>query len=188
MCAQFIVKYRLVTLHFLRACHTKNICGSAFVLVKKLLKTRDVNFQSDMIQMFDASSTISFVTDAGSVTWTNWTPILNLLFPVPAKFNINSYYFSRTKVDYRESVVENYSTFNDWISFNVFKPGRNPDKIYQAMVAASVPEKYNLSILPMTNVKATGKKLVSNIRLNKYLIVIKKTTKSINNSFSSGSD
>lgn len=86
------MRYCVVKLRVLIPGNTKNRCDATFGLVKKRLKTLDIDFPTDMMSLLGAFSRISSVVEAESVGWTDWKALMKQYFMIPSKFKINTYY------------------------------------------------------------------------------------------------
>lgn len=101
-----------VTLHFLIAGHTKNVCDGAFGNVKKLFRVSDVYNPRDMMNILREGSTNSKPVFADEIKFQNWKDILEEHFKYPQKIQISRNHvfgFSATSPGFIETKEYSFS-------------------------------------------------------------------------------
>lgn len=83
-----------VTLFFLVAGHTKNVCDGAFGQVKRRLAHQDAITPAEMMHVIDNSSTTTSIIPSAAVLWFQWKDHLNGFFKNPQVFDYLSIMFS----------------------------------------------------------------------------------------------
>ena len=72
-----------ITLYFLVAGHTKNVCDGAFGHIKRTLLTFDVRSPAEMMAVIEKSSHSTTCVPSCHVYWRNWKELLEQYFTIP---------------------------------------------------------------------------------------------------------
>lgn len=152
-----ILNYLSVMIRFLIPGHTNNRCHGAFGLVKNRLKTRGVNFPSEMMALLDDSTRSSSRFNGCSMDRLEVRPKRALCGAGIAKNTVLFHFPTRSQIPGFIYVMQHLMN-DEWLLFNSFKHGVSASNVIQHKTANMLFTKFKLPISPFSCVKVTAKK------------------------------
>jgi len=142
-----------ITLYFLVAGHTKNRCDGAFGLVKRKLKTVNVDCPAQMMKVIQESSKSNEVICGSSVKWTDWKAMLGPLFTVPKTFKISNYHAFSFHFNHPGILrAKEFTSTAEWTAFNLLRKKCSVEDVKAKTSSYNDPSNYCIEVNRLSDV------------------------------------